>query len=120
PDGRQIAAIYVLGSIDLIPSDGGQAREVFHPAVPEPNTGPLRNALTWTPDQRYLLYVRPGQGLSKVSATGGEPEKVNNTGAKSLTLHPDGRRLVFSANVQRNRRGIWTLENVLPTSPAKK
>src|SRR5262249_35346659 len=58
PDSTQVAATHIGGVVDVIPAAGGEVREVFHPAASVLVTGALANALTWTPDQRFLLFVQ--------------------------------------------------------------
>ena len=107
PDGRQLA--FVLSdpaansaAIKIMPVGGGEPREL---------TGGLRHrdiglgALAgWSPDGRYLFYLMKGQsaGLWRVSTEGGKPQKldVNMKGLHHPSLHPDGRRISFHAEIE--------------------
>jgi Tol biopolymer transport system component len=124
PDGMQLATTLIGGVVEVRPAAGGQSREVFRPAVSELGTGALRQALAWTPDQRFLLWVRGDGALWKVPALGGQAEKVGIAMAsiKNLAVHPDGKRIVFSGVGEPNTStsAIWALENFLPAPNAKK
>jgi Tol biopolymer transport system component len=121
PDGGQLAITGLGGFIEVMPASGGAAREVFRPAAPEGGTGALRQALSWTPDGRFLLWARGDASLWKVPALGGEAERVGlDLRVKTPELHPDGRRLVFTglpalrAGAEMQRPRVMTLENFLP------
>jgi Tol biopolymer transport system component len=115
PDGLQLAMVLLGGIVEVMPAAGGPSREVFRPVGPEGSTGSLRHALTWTPDQRFLLWVRGDGSLWKVPAAGGQPEKVGipMENIKNLAVHPDGRQFVFDAATEEPTREIWALENFL-------
>jgi hypothetical protein len=117
PDGLQIAMVLLGGIVEVMPAGGGQSREVFRPA---PNsdqfTGALRHALAWTPDQRFLLWVRgDDRTLWKVPVAGGQAEKVGlpMESLKNLAVHPDGKQLVFDAATEEPMREIWALDSFL-------
>lgn len=122
PDGLQLAMVLIGGIVEVMPTSGGQSREVFRPATPDGDTGPLRQSLTWTPDQRFLLWVRGNRTLWKVPAAGGQAEKVGipMENLKNLAVHPDGRQFVFDAATEEPGHEIWALENFLPSVKAKK
>ena len=108
PDGMQIATTVIGGFLEVVPMAGGRPRELFRPAAArEESTGALREGLTWTPDQRFLLFTRGDRSFWKVPAAGGTAEKTGVENVKSPSLHPDGRRLVFSnpfVRVHKRRR----------------
>jgi Tol biopolymer transport system component len=115
PDGLQLAIVLLGGMVEVMPAAGGQSREVFRPVAPEGSTGSLRHALAWTPDQRFLLWVRGDGSLWKVPAAGGQAEKVGlpMENIKNLAVHPDGRQFVFDAATEEPTEEIWALENLL-------
>jgi Tol biopolymer transport system component len=115
PDGLQVAMVLLGDIVEVMPAAGGPSREVFRPVGPEGSTGSLRHALTWTPDQRFLLWVRGDGSLWKVPAAGGQPEKVGipMENIKNLAVHPDGRQFVFDAATEEPTREIWALDNFL-------
>jgi Tol biopolymer transport system component len=116
PDGLQLAMVLLGGIVELMPAAGGQSREIFRPVTPDGNTGPLRQSLAWTRDQRFLLWVRGNGSLWKVPALGGQAEKVGlpMVNIKNLAVHPDGRQFVFDAATEEPGHEIWALENFLP------
>ncbi len=107
PDGRQFAFVLLdaaanTAAIKVLPARGGEPREL---------AGGLRGrdfeygALGgWSPDGRYLYFVMAGQsaGLWRVSTEGGAPQKldVNLKGLSYPSLHPDGRHISFSAEIE--------------------
>jgi len=124
PDGLQLAMVLGGGDsiVEVMPSAGGQSREVFRPPTPEMGSGANRHSLAWSRDQRFLLWVRGDKNLWKVPVAGGQPEKVGipMENIKNLAVHPDGRQLVFDAATEEPTREIWALENLLPAVSAKK
>ncbi|MBI1874166.1 MAG: PD40 domain-containing protein [Acidobacteria bacterium] len=124
PDGTQLASARNEDQsqsfyLEVMPSGGGETREVFHAA------GLLNpDALAWSPDQRYLLFVRRGNNESyvlwRVPVAGGEPEQIGISVTGRLVypqVHPDGRRLTF-ALFETGASEIWALENFLPRARA--
>ncbi|MBI2185700.1 MAG: PD40 domain-containing protein [Acidobacteria bacterium] len=115
PDGLQLAMVLLGGIVEVMPAAGGQSREVFRPVDRELGTGWHRQALAWTRDQRFLLWVRGDKSLWKVPTAGGRPEKVGipMENIKNLAVHPDGRQFVFDAATEEPTEEIWALENFL-------
>jgi serine/threonine-protein kinase len=72
----------------------------------------------WMPDGTALLFTksRPGQPASlwRVSARGGDPQPLGLTmpGLRDVSVHPDGRRLTFTAGWPTLE--VWVVENFLP------
>ena len=124
PDGMQLATTLIGGVVEVRPAAGGQSRELFRPASFEMGTGALRQALAWTPDQRFLLWVRGDGALWKVPALGGKAEKVDISMGfiKNLAVRPDGKQIVFDAGtggvfnmgLGGGTAAVWALENFLP------
>ncbi len=117
PDNRYFAFIVPDSQtvLKILPMTGGEPREILR--------GLNRFILTWTPDDRYLVFgkeVRPGEPrpeieLWRVPATGGEPQKLDLPALKNLEnvrIHPDGRRIVFVAGEPKGE--VWVMENFLP------
>jgi serine/threonine protein kinase len=127
PDGTELAYLKSVRTpgafasvVEVMPVAGGRSREMFRGA--HWLDGSRYNTLAWTPDQRFLLFVRDGgtyrspSVLWRVSVMGGEPERVGiSLGAriKSPRVHPDGKRIAFGA-VEQLDNEIWALENFLP------
>lgn len=108
-DGR--LAIDLLGSIWIVPADGGQAK------ILSDNLLPVRRP-RWSPDGSQILYQTQSAGKSQIWA-------VDLDGAKSSKIsegtyfdqhaewHPDGERIVFSSARGTSGFDIW--ETDLPT-----
>jgi len=106
------------------PLAGGEPRVVFRPKR-WGNNAAAYNTLAWTPDQRYLLFVKyegDDNDIWRVPVDGGEAEKIGitmNARIRAPQIHPDGRSLFFSA-VEAESGEIWALENFLPEQTASR
>ena len=139
PDGKQVAyggvdrggspatAKSASNFIEVMPSGGGEPRRVFQ-TTPALIGNAFQGGLSWTPDQRFLLFVMLDQDgsrvLWRVPVAGGEPEKMGvaakaGTNLSSIQVHPDGRKVAY-ASQELGPEEVWTLENFLPASVAKR
>ncbi|MFO7733185.1 MAG: tetratricopeptide repeat protein [Candidatus Aminicenantes bacterium] len=116
PDGSQIA-FATDGEVRVMPSEGGEARDLA-------KAKDFRS-LAWTMDGKYVLYTKLREGgkemydLWRVPAAGGEPEKLD-LGMRRLMhikIHPDGRRIAFTASQKPSKSEVWIMENFLPAAP---
>jgi Tol biopolymer transport system component len=102
--------------LKVVPSTGGQPRELLRLT----ETGAFMLNLAWSADGRYLLFGKSGATsqskteLWRIPVQGGEPENLGLSVERmvELRVHPDGRRIAFTAGSQ--RREIWAMENFLP------
>jgi Tol biopolymer transport system component len=121
PDGRVLAFTtrepgVKLGTLNMIPADGGDAREIYR--VGE-NEG-IR-ALMWTPDGRYLFFRKmkpPALPNGPVRTEAWRATRDGRTVEKmesnvSGTFSPDGRQLAFTVTSQ-SKSELWALENLAP------
>jgi Tol biopolymer transport system component len=103
--------------VAIMPISGGEPRVILR--EPKWNGGARYNTLEWTPDQRYLLYVRDeedGTSLWRVPVAGGESEPLRvlmQASIKAPQMHPDGKSIFFTA-IESRRTEVWVLENFLP------
>ncbi len=127
PDGRYIAfAAEDSGepALVVVPGTGGDPRVVarFGGSDPAPDISEIRG-MAWSSDGNAILYLRvdeAGRGLWKVSAKGGDPDRIELPAgwphelisARELRIHPDGQRLVF--NMVRGHSEVWIMEKFLP------
>ena len=130
PDGTYLAFIETdpdrgaWTTLKAMPSSGGTARELLRVTEPESLA-----ELAWTPDGRWLLFGRargdpqlrreePSFALWRISAEGGDPEPLglamDGLQLQGLRIHPDGRRLAFTAGGTAYRHEIRALRGVLP------
>ncbi len=130
PDGRSLAVIVMnqdqkSNILAVMPAEGGESRELLEL---KGNTNfTLPRGLAWSPDSRNILLVKlvkmidqepSAQGRNELwllAADSGERRKLGDLlkgNGTEISLHPNGRSLVFSANVFRSE--IWVMENFLP------
>src|SRR5262249_25544132 len=115
PDGSQVA-FFSGNALMALRFSGGKARTILQLNQPEYFVG--INALAWTPDGRRLLFFKESTSeqfvstLWRVSADGGEPENTGLAmkGMQELSVHPDGRRIGFTARSGSSEPETWVLE----------
>jgi dipeptidyl aminopeptidase/acylaminoacyl peptidase len=94
----------------IMPSGGGEAREVFQVREPSAVTD-----VAWSSDGRYLFFRQRDDGgttIMRVPQDGGEAERMwqaERMGAWAPS--PDGRQVAFW--VQENEGEIWVMENLV-------
>jgi Tol biopolymer transport system component len=131
PDGRQLAFVVYdyatkTSTIKLVPISGGEARDLFvH--VHDPKDSFFFSGIAWKPDGRELLLVKSSNKSSeskteiwRLSAEGGKPQAFGLTGEwlRDLRIHPDGKRVSFTAGAQKYE--LWAMENFLPAPTVRK
>jgi dipeptidyl aminopeptidase/acylaminoacyl peptidase len=106
------------GGYAVMPTGGTEIRE-----LPGPWKDVMPWKVTWAPDSRQLLFIRPAGGLGEVTGSelwgvpvqGGEQRSLGFSVPQdvgSLSIHPDGKQLAFQ--VMEPAREVWVLENFLP------
>jgi hypothetical protein len=117
PDGRTLAFSAFVGEGDAIEyslrikETGQPSRELVHSRRPE---GLLLQ--DWMPAGDAVLFTRMGKGVSelwKVPLGGGgaEPIAVPTKGVRSVSVHPDGRRITFTHGAP--SLAVWMIADVL-------
>ncbi|HUV66112.1 MAG TPA: hypothetical protein VMW24_19625 [Sedimentisphaerales bacterium] len=122
PDGKHLALSVREGEtnkplkplvLKIISIVSGQARTIAGPSICE---------MTWTSDGHDLVFVRHGNELWRVSAEGGEPQKLWEWERKQALwgprIHPDAQRLAFYSGGYVSE--MWVMENFLPTTAVAK
>ena len=116
PDSRQVAFVWAewLGfgnpgttGLRVIPTSGGEARELLELPPPQMSGPTPVLGLSWTPDSRHLLYATSRAGAEpkmefwRIPAAGGQPESLGlvmeGLAPHGLSVHPDGERVAFTA-----------------------
>jgi Tol biopolymer transport system component len=111
PEGGELA-FFESGALKVLPVIGGEPRELAK----------VENIATiaWTRDGRYLLYGAASGDktteLWRIAAKDGEPRKLDLAmrGLGHLRFHPDGRRITFMGEMQKEKSEVWVMENFLP------
>jgi len=128
PDGSQVA--YTFGEqrvwrLVVRRLAGGDPEELF--VLPRGERFYRQAGLTWTPDGQALLIacwecrdgpgveVRRADGSSEpelwlVPVAGGDPRKLPLPPGRDMRIHPDGRRLAYTAGSFRGE--VWVLEGL--------
>ncbi|MBN2408170.1 MAG: PD40 domain-containing protein [Candidatus Aminicenantes bacterium] len=123
PDGKNLVfgTIEPDGSwvLEAFPLPGGPPRKIFSTKA---NASGVSTAPFWAPDgKRLLFFMDVSKGKDKrselwsVPVEGGGPQSLGLTidmNPRSVSLHPDGRRLAFS--VSQPSAEVWVMENFLP------
>lgn len=131
PDGRQLALFAPdetkkFAAIKIVPADGGDARELYRFPWEEDMTRPTNSDMAWTPDGRYIFFIRDSskdsvRELWRIPVQGGEPQKtgLEKENISSFCISADGRRIAFDAGFERWKRlELWVMENFLPRTNA--
>jgi Tol biopolymer transport system component len=114
PDGRTLA-IGFGGGIALMPTTGGELRWICRGELGEST---WRGGMPWTPDGRYILFVKGFSELWALPVSGGEPHKLFTTSnLREVRLHPDGRRLSFTGG--QRWAELWVMENAPGSAPRR-
>jgi Tol biopolymer transport system component len=125
PDGRSLAfttreAGVKPATLNLVPADGGTAREIYRAA----EQGEGISALMWTPDGRYLFFRKmipsaSGQNAPsrsefwRATPDGRVVEKTDlDPKGNWYAFSPDGRRVAFTTG--QGKTELWALENLAP------
>jgi Tol biopolymer transport system component len=126
PDGKWVAFREgnAPAAIKIVAASGGAAREIVR--VDAPDIIPAFGGINWTADGQHLLFVR-GSGRTgddrtvwKVPAAGGNATATDlkARALRDLHLHPDGRRIAFSAGEGSDE--LWVLDRLLPIDAPSK
>jgi Tol biopolymer transport system component len=119
-DGGAIASVALM----VIPASGGEMRELFQSKFPE-----IFSSLVWSRDSRSILFMRANVSVPEIEqgtvwqipAAGGEPRRLGVVPGLvtrgRLSLHPDGRRIVYTRGERRFE--IWAMENLLPLTQGR-
>ena len=128
PDGRELA-LCRAHDLKVMPATGGESHELFQLQPQEQQDGIQITSVAWTPDGHHLLFSKPtwlpntqGEGrkleLWRISAQGGASQRLglamDGFQLYGLSVHPDGRRLAFSASIGGNQTEVWVMEHFLP------
>lgn len=130
PDGGSLIVLVLDENqkskiLTLMPAQGGEQRELLELKGKEGFA--LPRGFAWAPDSRKFLFAKffkmtdqeqPSQGRNELwllSTDTGERRKLGdlmNGPGVEISLHPNGRSLVFSANAYKSE--VWAMENFLP------
>jgi WD40 repeat protein len=104
-------AFDLLGSIWILPANGGEAREL-------PNTVLPARSPKWSPSGEYILYQASsptGNRLWLHDVHGNTPRPLNSVANsdQDASWHPDGERIVFSSASDGSGLDLWELD--IPT-----
>ena len=119
PDGRWLALSISrreASNLLVVPAAGGDPRELLK----LPGGEDWVNALEWTQDGSQLLFSHKNE-LWRIPAEGGEAQRLglaSNSRGASVSIHPDGRRIAFSAGEPKFE--VWVMENLLPSVKASR
>jgi Tol biopolymer transport system component len=111
PDGRWLAFYRLPNSLVVLPSAGGEPRQVaqLHELA---QSIPL--FVSWMPDGEHLLFGKRRRELWKVNIETGAQQQIGPEieNLAHATMHPDGRQITFT--VEQSGSELWVMENFLP------
>lgn len=127
PNDKQLAFVWRdpkhnTTALKVMPATGGEPRELLKVQKPKEIS-----ALAWTPDSRHIIYAISTAGdklwtekkfeLWRIATGGGQPDDLglvmDGVRAYGLSVHPDGRRIAFTAGTPRHPE-VWVLKDFLP------
>ena len=142
PDGRRMAFVEDSGAwppvstVKVMEVGGENPRDLLSVKWPELINGARVSA--WTPDGRHLLVIKTtfGSGempasdhgvlysdeLLRIPVEGGSIQRLNLAARElgSMSIHPNGSLVAYSALSQDSGYEIWVMENFLPKPKDKK
>ena len=111
-DGRMLAVARSGGFVDVVQPGQGTARTLQQGVI----GGTTASSVTWTPDNREILFVRERGGNPELAAVrvddSGQPEPRSVAGIPSLlgaALAPSGRYIAYVAGVP-GRALVWVAD----------
>jgi Tol biopolymer transport system component len=120
-DGRSVAFVAVESGpptrthLYVADADGANVRAIL--STEKPDQAPMfPGGLKWSPDSRFIYFVRGTGSLWRISASGGAPTLVGQLGnvrVRTIDVTSDGRQAIFGTD-SGFTVDIWALENVLP------
>ena len=135
PDGKQVAFLTpstygasTLTTLQVISTKGGEPREVYRVAA-DKRVRLSNQILAWTPDGQSLLFgvetptdpiERPVTRVWRIPVDGGEAValELEIERPRDLRLHPDGRRVAFTA--RKEVEELRTMTGILPKVKASR
>jgi Tol biopolymer transport system component len=113
PDGRWLAFYRGPNSLMVLPSAGGEPREVVHMEGNAGNTY-INLFIRWTPDGEHLLFCKRKKELWKVHTETGAQQQIGQTveNLVGAAMHPDGRQIALT--IEQGGSELWVIENFLP------
>ena len=105
------ARLHEGGKLMIMPSNGGDARELF-----KLDGSGRAGGLWWRPDGSTIFFAVRGDNsttFQRVNRGGGEVERLQEVRGRpaGFALSPDGRRIAYW--IQENEAEIWVMENLV-------
>ena len=120
PNGKLLAYVDGPGTLRVFPVDGDTPRTVY--TVPQ-DEFISSQALAWSRDARFLLFGSQARDsgetasvtLWQIPASGGgrKATGIVMTELRNLRVHPDNKRILFTATDQNAGKELWVLKNLL-------
>ena len=127
PDGRSIAFVAVESGpptrthLYVADADGANVRAILT-TEKQDEVPVFGGGVRWSPDSRFIYFVRGKGSLWRIAATGGAPALVGELGkipVRTIDVARDGRQVIFGTDSGFTVE-VWALENVLPAQKANR
>ncbi len=114
PDGNRLA-IVAGHSINILNLTTNNLEELvkFEPTV-------KHGSIEWSPDGRWLYYAKCfGKGdmqFGRISTDGKTTQLIDESfpHLEYISIHPDGKRIVFTTGKRGGKSSFWVMKNYLP------
>jgi dipeptidyl aminopeptidase/acylaminoacyl peptidase len=110
PDGRWLAFWRKESSLTILPTEGGEPRQILETDEVNGSNCFVR----WSPDGGSLLFPKRRSELWKVDVETGrqQPLGLDTRELLDVSIHPEGERIAFT--VKQSGFQVWAMEDFLP------
>jgi Tol biopolymer transport system component len=122
PDGKWIAFEDYTPpwTLKVIKATGGEPREIVRM-----KSGENPTSFNWSPDSREIFFTKWSKDekiiqLWRVAKEDGKSQRIDLSmqGMRELCVHPDGKRVAFSASYRETE--VWVMDNLLRLKKVEK
>ena len=111
PDGLWLAFYQEPNSLAVMPSTGGEPREIVHGTREEFYSSIF---VRWTPEGEHLIFGKHASELWRVNVQSGQQKQIAVTGEtlNDAAMHAHGQLIALT--LRQSGKELWALDNFLP------